>query len=137
MAFKPVRLTDPRGKLDDVVATHPVDYNNFISRDGYVHAENQEGVEQEADAPAPTASTVAGIRTLEQTKMTQAEIDAQNGDESDAVEAETGDAVASEKAAQSTGTSRQAAPAPKSGTSTKSGTEGKATDAGGNTVQTA
>ncbi|QRE00925.1 putative major tail protein [Nocardia phage NC1] len=130
MAFKPVRLTDPKGKLDDVIATHPVDMNNFIARDGYVQSEDQSGLEEDlAEVKQNTASTVAGLRTLEQTGMKQAEVDAANAESSNDGE------VASEKAAASTSTSRQAAPAPKTGT--KSGTEGKATDAGGNTVQTA
>lgn len=123
MAFKPVRLTDPKGNREDVIATHPVDLTNFQYRDGYIVSEDQSGLD-ESDATGETASTVAGIRTLDQAKQTQAEIDAEKGD--------AGDAVASEKA------STSSAPAAKSTSKPSSGTgEGKATNAAGNTVQTA
>ncbi|WNY15149.1 hypothetical protein SEA_MACGULLY_45 [Rhodococcus phage MacGully] len=36
MAFEPVKMTDPSGKRDDVVAETAIDYNNFRFRDGYV-----------------------------------------------------------------------------------------------------
>lgn len=52
MAFKPVRLTDPKGKLDDVIASHPVDYNNFLFRDGYQVAEDQSNLDGKDDAVA-------------------------------------------------------------------------------------
>lgn len=124
MAFQPVRLTDPKGDREDVIATHPVDLTNFQYRDGYVVSKDQSGLSKD-DETGETASTVAGIRTLDQAKQTQAEIDASKAD--------SGDAVASEKASTS---STSSAAKTSSKPSTGSG-EGKATNAAGTTVQTA
>lgn len=44
MAFKPVRLTDPKGNLPDVIADNAVDASNYRYRDGYVKAKSQAGV---------------------------------------------------------------------------------------------
>lgn len=41
MAFQKVRLTHPKDKYPDVVAASAIDKNNFVSRDGYVVAEDQ------------------------------------------------------------------------------------------------
>lgn len=55
MAFKPVKLTDPKGKRDDVVAETAVDYNNFVFRDGYVHAEEKAKVDSKTTVKLDSA----------------------------------------------------------------------------------
>lgn len=96
MAFQPVRLTDPKGVHDDVVAEHPVDYNNFRFRDGYVEAKDQSGLEGSDDK---ATNEVASDKETEPAKK---------------------ESTAAEKRA-----------------AAREAQQGKATDAAGNTVQTA
>ncbi len=55
--FKPVRLTHPKDKFEDVIATTAVDKNNFIARDGYTVAEDQSGINEETGTAEPDKET--------------------------------------------------------------------------------
>lgn len=55
--FKPVRLTHPSGKHEDIVATSATEYSDFLYRDGYVVSKDQRPLGSE-DAPAATSETV-------------------------------------------------------------------------------
>lgn len=57
MAFKPKRMTDPKGVKPDVMAENAVDYSNFRFRDGYVVSEDQSPME---DAVEVGSAVVAG-----------------------------------------------------------------------------
>ena len=55
--FKPVRLTHPSGKYEDVVAASATEYSDFLYRDGYVVSKDQRPLVSE-DAPAASSETV-------------------------------------------------------------------------------
>jgi hypothetical protein len=63
MAFKPVRLTDPKGNNPDVIADNAIDLNNFTFRDGYVKAKSQAGVGKVESDNAKAAANGGGKAT--------------------------------------------------------------------------
>jgi hypothetical protein len=63
MAFKPVRLTDPKGKLEDVIADNAIDESNYRFRDGYVKAKSQAGVGKVESENAKAATGGKGKAT--------------------------------------------------------------------------
>lgn len=72
--FEPVRMTHPKGKGPDFVASTPAEYNSLRFRDGYVVSENQRPLGAETES-AP----VVGHDTVVESTSQPAEPSAKRG----------------------------------------------------------